>query len=304
MWRTKMNDFVKNELEKNRLYFEEQLRSFCSCKPDAIPERLWQSMTYSLLAGGKRLRPILCLQAAESVGGIREKVLSMAIALEMVHTASLIHDDLPAMDNDSLRRGKPTNHIIFGDALAILAGDALLAWAFQYPLNKLSEEGFLSSSIIHALSVFAEAIGPFGICGGQVLDTDPESFEPSPLFVKKIALQKTAILIKSAVVTGAILGGASSKQISAFENYGNHLGLAFQIVDDILDVTSTAEELGKTPGKDAKQEKTTFVTQFGIEESRKMALQESEEAAAVISSIGKNTKFFQELALSLAERSR
>ena len=299
-----MNDMVKRELEKNRVWFEDHLNSLCSSRPENIPPRLWESMTYSLQAGGKRLRPILCVKAAESVGGEKEKVLPMALALEMVHTASLIHDDLPAMDNDSLRRGKPTNHMIYGDALAILAGDALLAWAFEYSLKGLMDRGVPPSSIVQALSIFAQAVGPSGICCVQVLDTDPASFTSSLSFVANIALQKTAVLLQASLVTGAILGGASQEIAGAFGKYGRHLGLAFQIVDDILDVTSSPEELGKTPGKDAAQQKITFVTQFGLEEARKMALKESKEAAESLFMLGSSAVFFQKLALSLSKRSR
>lgn len=298
-----MSNFIREELEKEREWVDTQLSLVCSQKPKNIPSRLWESMVYSLMAGGKRLRPILCIKAAETMGADRKEILPMALAFEMIHTASLIHDDLPAMDNDSLRRGKPTNHIIFGETLAILAGDALLAWGFEYPLFHLNRGNIPAERIIKAFSIFSQAIGPSGICGGQVLDTDLQSYQDNADFVLRIARQKTAILIQSSVTVGAILAGAPALAVDAFEKYGEHLGLAFQIVDDILDVTATAKVLGKTPGKDAQQEKNTFVTVWGIAEARRRALEESERARDALNLIDMPTSFFQDLAIFLSERS-
>ena len=285
-------------------FVESRLQGIAEALPAPAPARLRDSIMYSLTAGGKRLRPILCLKAAEVFGMGWERSLPLALGFEMIHTASLIHDDLPAMDNDVLRRGKPTNHVLFGESLAILAGDALLAWAFEYPLTKLAEADIAADRICEAMRIMANACGPFGICGGQVLDTDPESMEDGADFPFKVAAQKTAVLISACVESGAVLGGADRKDAGAFRAYGTHLGATFQMVDDILDVTSSAEELGKTPGKDATQNKKTFVSLFGLEETRSLAKTESEMAVEAIRGIKGDTGFFEALSGYLVERTR
>jgi len=262
------------------------------------------SMAYSLRAGGKRLRPVLCIKAGEIFGLEREKTVPLALALEMIHTASLIHDDLPAMDNDTLRRGKPTNHVLFGDALAILAGDALMAWAFEHPLSALPGMGLPSDRICSSMHVLANALGPAGICGGQVLDTDGQSMDDSPDFPWKVTRQKTAVLLRASILSGAILAGADEESLTALGAYGDHLGSAFQIVDDILDVTSTAEELGKTPGKDESQNKRTFVAAYGLQKSRELASRESRLASAALEGVRGDTVFFSDLSEYLCERTK
>jgi geranylgeranyl diphosphate synthase type II len=186
----------KLQYDRARVFIEESLEGLCSSPVSLVPPRLMESMAYSLRAGGKRLRPVLCIQAGETFGLDREKTVPLALALEMIHTASLIHDDLPAMDNDTLRRGKPTNHVLFGDALAILAGDALMAWAFEYPLAVLPDTGLPCDRICRSMHVLANALGPAGICGGQVLDTDGQSMDDSPDFPWKVTRQKTAVLLR------------------------------------------------------------------------------------------------------------
>ena len=281
---------------------DENLRALCSHCPSDVPPRLWDSVTYSLLAGGKRLRPVLCLAAAEMLSVPPARVMPMALALEMIHTASLIHDDLPAMDDDTLRRGKPTNHVLFGESLAILAGDGLLVWGFSHPLKELVRLGNDPSDVIDALRVFADAAGIAGICGGQVLDTDPESRSTEVDFVRRIAGQKTAVLIQASVLSGAILAHGDPEVRSAIGEYGMHLGIAFQVVDDILDVTSSAEELGKTPGKDAEQGKRTFVASYGLEGAKKIAQSESEKAIEALSRCGDDIWFLKDLATHLTHR--
>jgi geranylgeranyl diphosphate synthase type II len=188
------------------------------------------------------------------------------------------------MDDDSLRRGKPTNHRVYGEALALLAGDTLLAWAFEHAAKGCSAAGVLPGRLVRALGVFAEAIGPSGICGGQVLDTDPESREEDPDFVRRIAGTKTAVLIRSSLLTGAVLGGADGETEQRYSDYGTHLGMAFQIVDDILDVIGTSADLGKTAGKDAEQGKRTFVSVYGLDRARAMAEEESLRATDALRS--------------------
>lgn len=282
--------------------FEEHLQKICEESNESIPGRLRESMSYSLLAGGKRLRPILCLAAAERSGVSPENAMPMALAMEFIHTASLIHDDLPCMDDDDLRRGSPTNHKVFGEAIAVLAGDALLSWAFGYSLSHLSANGIPSDRVLRAVSMLSEAVGPEGICGGQVLDTDPESQRDEPDFVYKIAYFKTAVLIRASVVSGAMLGDIPDSMLRCYYDYGTNLGVAFQIVDDILDVTATREALGKTPNKDDAQNKRTFVSVYGLERAKSLALQESEKAERALEPLFPEGDLLIDLAKSLAVR--
>ena len=269
-----------------------------------IPARLMESMVYSLAAGGKRLRPMLCLAAAENGGVGADTAMPMALALEFMHTASLIHDDLPCMDDDDLRRGKPTNHKVFGECLAVLAGDSLMIWAFGYALSGLLRSGVPEDRAAHAVSVLSESSGPEGMSGGQVLDTDPASRESGRDFVYKIAEKKTAALIRASVVTGAIIAGGREAEVRAYYDYGTHLGLGFQIVDDILDATGTSEQLGKTPGKDAGQNKLTFVSAYGLDGARRLAEKESAAAADALSPLGSKAELLISLSEQLVHRSR
>ncbi len=291
------------EIEINRFkqVVDEEISRTLS-KETAIPPRLKEAMAYSLEAGGKRLRPFLCMSGAELNGCQPRTVLPMALALEMFHTASLIHDDLPCMDNDSLRRGKPSNHVVFGEGLAMLAGDSLLLWAFEFALEGLAPF-FPAERILRALHVFAQAVGPAGVCAGQVLDTDPLSKGSDPDFVRQIALLKTGTLIRASLLAGGILGGLSEERETALYNYGTHLGIAFQVVDDLLDKTGTAEKLGKTPGKDDAQGKLTFLSAYGLENAREIALKESRAAAQSLSCFGKEGDRLRSLALFLSRRS-
>ena len=282
--------------------FEENLNELCAAPDKKIPARLMKSMAYSLQAGGKRLRPALCLAAAERCGLSPEKALPMAMAVEFIHTASLIHDDLPSMDDDDYRRGSPTNHKVFGESMAILAGDSLLIWAFGYALSHLCEQDIEHDRIIKAVRMLAEASGPAGICGGQVLDTDPESRSSEKDFVYKIARAKTAVLIRASIVCGAMLADVTESTLQCFSDYGLHLGLAFQIVDDILDVTASREELGKTPNKDEAQNKLTFVSAYGLSEAKRLAVQESEKAYAALEPLFPSGDLLLDLAKYLAGR--
>ena len=288
------------EFSKIQAFIDGEIGIFCTSRPPLVPPGLMDSMAYSLAAGGKRLRPALCLKGAELFGISMERAFPLALSFEMIHTASLIHDDLPAMDDDVLRRGKATNHVLFGEATAILAGDALMALAFEYPLSRLPERGIEAGRICSALFLLASALGPSGICGGQVLDMGGEYLpEETPW---RIARQKTAVLISAAAVTGAILGGADEQARASLSAYGNYLGTAFQIVDDILDVTSTPEELGKTPGKDAAQSKKTFVSVYGLEKARSLASEQNGLALRALENLSGDTSFFSGLADYLTER--
>jgi geranylgeranyl diphosphate synthase type II len=282
--------------------FEEHLTEICDNMPDSVPERLAESMLYSLRAGGKRLRPALCLAAAERCGVDPEKALPMAAAVEFLHTASLIHDDMPCMDDDDYRRGQPTNHRAFGESMALIAGDALMIWAFGYALSHLPAQGIPNDRVVRAVNILSEASGPGGMCGGQVLDTDRESRTADRDFVYRIAGAKTAALIRASVVSGAMLGDIPDTTLQCYYDYGTHLGLAFQIVDDILDVTATREELGKTPRKDENQDKMTFVSVYGLDEARRLALEESEEAERSLEQLFPEGDLLIDLARSLACR--
>ena len=244
------------------------------------PESLREAMRYSLLAGGKRLRPILCLAACELVGGDASQAMPTAVALEMIHTMSLIHDDLPAMDNDDLRRGRPTNHKVYGDAMAILAGDALLSRAFEMVAVRSADVP--AERLVKVVGELALVSGAPGLVGGQVVDLECEGKQVDLETLEYIHLHKTAALLRACVVAGALIGGASDAQVQAMRTYANGIGLAFQIVDDILDVTASSEVLGKTAGKDLLADKTTYPKLIGLESSRTRALELVGEAKAAL----------------------
>ncbi len=233
------------------------------------PEQLREAMRYSLLAGGKRLRPILCLAACDLAGGSADAALPTAVALEMIHTMSLIHDDLPAMDNDDLRRGRPTSHKMFGEAMAILAGDALLTRAFEMVARR--SPGVDPERLLAVVGELSQAAGAPGLVGGQVVDLASEGQSVSLSTLEYIHLHKTGALLRACVVCGALVGGANEELLAALRIYARGIGLAFQIIDDILDVTASSEVLGKTAGKDLTADKTTYPKLLGLEESRKRA---------------------------------
>jgi geranylgeranyl diphosphate synthase type II len=295
-----INARVKQKLEAYRLKFESYLTDTRTDRSNGVPARLFEAMEYSLNAGGKRLRPALCLAAAERCGCLLESALSMALGLEMFHTGTLIHDDLPCMDNDDMRRGKPSCHVRFGEALALLAGDSLMLEAAEFPLTHTKDVS--PERLQQAMQIFTSAMGPFGVCGGQVLDMGEDEGAGDPDYVRKIARLKTGALIRAAVMTGAALGTGDGHLLDCYYNYGTHLGSAFQIVDDILDVTSTAAELGKTPGKDAEQNKLTHVTVYGMDKAKAMAAEESRLAAIAVAKVLPQDDFLAELPAYLTGR--
>ncbi len=244
------------------------------------PESLREAMRYSLLAGGKRLRPILCLAACDLAGGEAKQALPTAVALEMIHTMSLIHDDLPAMDNDDLRRGRPTNHKVYGDAMAILAGDAMLSRAFE--MVAVRSANVPADRLLRVVGELALVSGAPGLVGGQVVDLESEGQAVDLETLEYIHLHKTAALLRACVVTGALIGGANDDQLQAMRTYANGIGLAFQIIDDILDVTASSEVLGKTAGKDLLADKTTYPKLLGLDASREKALQLVRESKAAL----------------------
>lgn len=240
--------------------------------PVTYPERIYEAMRYSLLAGGKRLRPILCLATCQMMGGTQEMALPTACALEMVHTMSLIHDDLPAMDNDDYRRGKLTNHKVYGDDVAILAGDGLLAYAFEY--IAVETQDVPAPRLLQVVARLGRAVGAAGLVGGQVVDLESEGKPDISIeTLNFIHTHKTAALLEASVVCGGVLAGASEGDVERLSRYAHHIGLAFQIVDDILDVTASSDVLGKTAGKDALAQKATYPSLWGLEESKRQAEQ-------------------------------
>ncbi len=235
-----------------------------------FPETIYESMRYSLMAGGKRLRPILCLATCEMTGGTLEMAMPTACALEMIHTMSLVHDDLPAMDNDDYRRGKLTNHKIYGDAIAILAGDGLLAYAFEFTATQTPNVP--ADRLVNVIARLGRAVGAAGLVGGQSVDLECEGkTDVSVETLDFIHRHKTAALLEASVVCGAVLAGATDDHIQRLTRYAQDIGLAFQIVDDILDITATQAELGKTAGKDLNAQKVTYPSLWGLDESRRKA---------------------------------
>ena len=237
---------------------------------DGPAARLAEAMAYSVRAGGKRIRPALAVAACRAVGGDESRVLPFGAALEMVHTYSLIHDDLPAMDDDDLRRGRPTSHKVYGEALAILAGDALHTLAFEVLLARTEPAELARQSALE----LARAAGPHGMVGGQVEDLGAAGLEPDEERLLLIQGGKTAALLRAACRGGALIGGGDAHQVEAAGRYGRHLGFAFQMVDDVLDVTGTAETLGKTPGKDQAEDRMTWVAFEGVEATKARAERE------------------------------
>ena len=258
------------------------------------PAVIHKAMRYSLFAGGKRIRPLLAIAAAEAVSDAPAGVENAACALELIHTYSLIHDDLPALDNDDLRRGRPTCHKVFGDAMAILAGDALLTLAFEV-LSKL--DGVSADRRIELVRELATASGTVGgMIGGQVNDIEGEGKHPTAALLESIHRAKTGALLRASVRFGAVYAGADAAQLASLTEFGTRVGLAFQIVDDILDVEQSSEALGKTAGKDAAQHKITFPAVYGIERSREMAEEERIAAHLALQPFGASAERLRELA--------
>lgn len=246
------------------------------------PPRIHEAMRYSLLAGGKRVRPILCIAACELVGGHQSKAMPAACAVEMIHTMSLIHDDLPCMDNDDLRRGKPTNHKVFGEDVAVLAGDSLLAFAFEYIATTTT--GVEPARVLAAIGELAKSIGTEGLVAGQVVDLSCTGKSDVGLDqLEFIHIHKTAALLEASVVLGAILGGGTQEEVEKMRRFARCIGLLFQVVDDILDVTKSSEELGKTAGKDLLTDKVTYPKLLGLEKAREFAVKLKEDAKIQLS---------------------
>lgn len=265
------------------------------------PQSLHKAMHYSLFAGGKRLRPVLVLAAAEAVGGDAEAAINTACAFECIHTYSLIHDDLPAIDNDDLRRGRPTCHKEFGEATAILAGDALLTVAFGLIASTKSAA---PSAVLGAVSELAKAAGSTGMIGGQMIDIESEGQEVSFPVLEYIHIHKTGELIRASVRCGALLGGASEAELGSLTRYSEAIGLAFQIADDILDVEGSSEEMGKPTGGDQKKGKATYPSIIGLDASRQRAAELVEMAIEALSGFDAKAEPLREIARYITARKK
>jgi geranylgeranyl diphosphate synthase type II len=265
------------------------------------PEKIYEAMRYSLLAGGKRLRPILCLATCELMSGEQAVAIPTACALEMIHTMSLIHDDLPAMDNDDYRRGKLTNHKVYGEDIAILAGDGLLAYAFEYVANHT--HNVPPERVVKVLGIMGKAVGAEGLVGGQVMDLDcegkPNITAETLTFIHR---RKTGALLEACVSCGAILAGAKLEDLNRLSLYAQNIGLAFQIIDDILDVTATTEELGKTAGKDITAAKATYPKLWGLEASQAKAEELVNQAIQELEIYGEKAQPLQAIAEFIVQR--
>ncbi|MFA5974839.1 MAG: polyprenyl synthetase family protein [Elusimicrobiota bacterium] len=307
-----MPEPLHSYFESRRKLVEKALDHYMD-KTISEPEIIHEAMRYSVFAGGKRLRPVLVLAAAECCGKKPEIALPTAAAMELIHTYSLVHDDLPAMDDDDLRRGRPTNHKVYGEAIAILAGDALLTKAFELISENAKIHSVRAQAVPAVVHLIAHGAGTFGMVGGQVLDIQmdggqwkkhnglPRTQASVEQLLRSIHRLKTAALIRSSLQAGALLAGASPKQLSAFGDYGEKIGLAFQIADDVLDVVADKKKLGKS-GSDAKNKKLTFPAIYGLEASRRKAQTLVEEAKAALKPFKRQAQILKQLANYIVER--
>lgn len=290
----------KQTLKQRANQVESLLKEYMPSE-EGYQKTIMESMNYSLSAGGKRLRPILTMEACKVVGGNVEDAIPFAMAIEMIHTYSLIHDDLPALDNDDLRRGKKTNHIVYGEDMAILAGDALLNYAFEVMLsNSIDKEN--PNKYLNAINEIAKTSGIYGMIGGQVVDIQSENKQISKEMLDYIHNNKTAAIIIGCMRAGAIIGDATQEQLEKITKYAKNIGLSFQIVDDILDIVGDESKLGKKVGSDIENHKSTYPSLIGLDESKNIAYELIQEAKESINSINKETKFLSDLADYIIDR--
>ncbi|MBN2032376.1 MAG: polyprenyl synthetase family protein [Deltaproteobacteria bacterium] len=295
---------LKPYLSKKRAIVDQALRGIFPVIPKGPAADVVKAMAYSLFAGGKRLRPILCIAGAEAVGGKGTSVLPVACALELIHTYSLIHDDLPVMDNDDLRRGKPTNHKVFGEAVALLAGDGLLTEAFRLMGGSMMAESVEAPSLLRVIRLVAEAAGYEGMIGGQVVDIQSEGKQVEPGIVEFIHTRKTGALISASVASGAILGGGRDEEVEAITLYGRRIGLAFQVADDILDIEGDSKTLGKRVGVDAGKRKITYPSVVGLASSKEIQKDLAEQAVGALKGFDEKAEPLRKLAVYIIERKR
>ena len=293
----------QDELKKRTEEIEAVLKSYLP-REEGFAKTMAQAMNYSVLAGGKRLRPMLILETCRMFGGEDKLAYPFMAAMEMIHTHSLVHDDLPALDNDDYRRGRLTTHKVYGEAMGVLSGVALLNYAYEVMLTAfdLAEDEKARARVINALKVMSHKTGLYGMLGGQSVDVENDGKPMSREMINYIYENKTSALIEGSMMAGAILGGASAEEVAVEEKAASGIGLAFQIQDDILDVTSTAEELGKPIHSDEKNHKTTYVTLMGIEKASQQVAELSEEAVKLLEGLNKKNEFLFTLVKELVGR--
>lgn len=293
----------QDELKKRTEEIEAVLKSYLP-REEGFAKTMAQAMNYSVLAGGKRLRPMLILETCRMFGGEDKLAYPFMAAMEMIHTHSLVHDDLPALDNDDYRRGRLTTHKVYGEAMGVLSGVALLNYAYEVMLTAfdLAEDEKARTRVIKALKVMSHKTGLYGMLGGQSVDVENDGKPMSREMINYIYENKTSALIEGSMMAGAILGGASAEEVAVVEKAASGIGLAFQIQDDILDVTSTAEELGKPIHSDEKNHKTTYVTLMGIEKASQQVAELSEEAVKLLEGLNKKNEFLFTLVKELVGR--
>ena len=299
-----MNSNNFKELQKQKVQQIEAVLQKYLPQQKGYQKLIMEAMAYSLLAGGKRLRPMLMQETYKLFGGTSKALEPFMAAIEMIHTYSLVHDDLPAMDNDEYRRGRKTTWVVYGEDMAILTGDALLNYAFETAVKAFTLEPEDSLLIGRALGVLGEKAGIYGMIGGQVIDVKNSGHAINREVLDKIHELKTSALIEASMMIGAILGGASEEEVRKIEQIAKNVGIAFQIQDDILDVTSTDEVLGKPVHSDEKNEKTTYVTLFGIEEAAKIVEEKSKTAVEILHNLSGKNDYLEELLIQLIHRDR
>jgi geranylgeranyl diphosphate synthase type II len=288
-------------LEERRRLVDRALKQQLSTG-GAFPRTIDKAMRYSLFSGGKRIRPILALASGEAVGGAIQRVMPFACALEMIHSYSLVHDDLPAMDDDDLRRGKPTNHVVFGEGMAILAGDGLLTEAFRVMSEGALLPGQDRAATLRAIREIAAGAGAAGMVGGQVADLESERKKPTRALVEYIHTRKTGALIRAAVRAGALVSKATMRQFVRLDQYGAAIGLAFQVADDILDVEGGTEKTGKRAGRDAELQKVTYPAAVGMANAKRKAQELLDESLAALSAFGPSAEPLRRIATFIVER--
>jgi geranylgeranyl diphosphate synthase type II len=294
---------LKTYLAEKKKRVEAALQGYFP-EPEGLASDLIKAMRYSLFAGGKRLRPILCIAGAETVGGLGREVLPVACALELIHTYSLIHDDLPLMDDDDLRRGKPTNHKVFGEPIALLAGDGLLTEAFNLMTSADISGKISPQTLLRAISLISRAAGYDGMVGGQAVDIQWEGKKADLPVVKFMHIHKTGALITASVASGAILGGADGSQIEAITSYGEKIGLAFQISDDILDIEGDSKTMGKQAGADEQKGKMTYPAVLGLNESKRIQSELVQTAVLDLQEFGSRAEPLRQIARYIIERKK
>jgi geranylgeranyl diphosphate synthase type II len=288
-------------LEERRRLVDRALKQILATG-GVFPRTIDKAMRYSLFSGGKRVRPILALASGEAVGGSIARIMPFACALEMIHSYSLIHDDLPAMDDDDLRRGKPTNHVVFGEGMAILAGDGLLTEAFRVMSEGALQAGQNRAAALRAIREIAAGAGAAGMVGGQVADLEAEQKKPTRMLVEYIHARKTGALLRASVRAGAWIGGAKPAQFARLDRYGTAVGLAFQVADDILDVEGGTEKTGKREGRDAELQKVTYPAAVGMANAKSKARELLDESLDALSSFGLSAEPLRQIARFVVER--